>query len=54
MILCTEFIPAYSEFFKFIEKKQDKEAVRNFWNFLSDEFLGNLKDQVSKQGILGC
>lgn len=54
MISCTEFIPAYSELFKYIEKKQDKAAVLDFWNYLSDIFLVNLKEQVSKQGIRGC
>lgn len=54
MISCTEFIPAYSELFKFIEKRQDKAAVLDFWNYLSDIFLGNLKDQVVEHGILGC
>ncbi len=54
MISCTEFIPAYSELFKFIEKKQDKEAVIDFWKFLSDEFLTNLKEEVVENGLLGC
>ena len=54
MISCTEFIPAYSELFKFLEKKQDKAAVVDFWNYLSDIFLTNLKDQVIKNGIRGC
>jgi hypothetical protein len=54
MISCTEFIPAYSELFKFLEKKKDKAAVIDFWNFLSDEFLTNLKDEVVENGLLGC
>ena len=54
MISCTEFIPAYSELFKFLEKKQDKAAVTDFWKFLSDEFLTNLKDEVLENGLLGC
>lgn len=54
MIPCTEFIPAYSELFKFLEKKKDKKAVTDFWNFLSDEFLTNLKDEVVENGLLGC
>jgi len=54
MISCTEFIPAYSELFKYIEKKQDKEAVTDFWNFLSDEFLTNLQDELIENGLLGC
>ena len=27
MISCTEFIPAYSELFKFLESKSGKQAV---------------------------
>ena len=54
MISCTEFIPAYSELFKFIEEKQDKAAVMDFWEYLSDNFLTNLKEEVVKNGILGC
>jgi len=54
MISCTEFIPAYNELFKFIEQKEDKKAVTDFWNYLSDAFLTNLKDNVVKHGIRGC
>jgi hypothetical protein len=54
MISCTEFIPAYSELFKFLEKKGGRESVEDFWNWLSDHYLGNLKDLVVKNGIRGC
>ena len=54
MISCTDFIPAYSELFKFLEKKVGKEAVLDFWSYLSDNFLGNLRDLVEKNGISGC
>ena len=54
MISCTEFIPAYSELFKYIEHKADKTAVVEFWNYLSDVFLSNLKDLVVENGIQGC
>jgi hypothetical protein len=54
MISCTEFIPAYSELFKFLEEKQGKAAVIDFWNFLSDIFLTNLRDFVVLNGIRGC
>ena len=36
MISCTEFIPAYSELFKFLESKGGKQAVVDFWNYLSE------------------
>jgi len=54
MISCTEFIPAYSELFKFLESRGGKEAVLDFWNYLSDEFLGNLKSAVEQHGLRGC
>ena len=54
MISCTEFIPAYSELFKYLEKKQGKTAVVDFWNWLSDTFLTNLRDLVAENGIRGC
>ncbi len=54
MISCTEFIPAYSELFKFLEKKGGKPAVRDFWNWLADHTLTHLRDLVRKNGIRGC
>lgn len=54
MISCTEFIPAYSELFKYLESKHGKDSVIDFWNFLSDKFLTNLKDLVVENGIRGC
>ncbi len=54
MISCTEFIPAYSELFKFLEEKGGREAVLDFWNDLSDNFLTNLRDLVKEHGIRGC
>ena len=54
MISCTEFIPAYSELFKYLEKVGGKEAVIRFWEYLSDNFLGNLKSLVEQKGIRGC
>ena len=53
MISCTEFIPAYSELFKFLHRLGGKEAVEDFWNDLSDRFLGNLRDLVEENGIRG-
>ncbi|MEN6358419.1 MAG: hypothetical protein ABFD83_15200 [Armatimonadota bacterium] len=54
MISCTEFIPAYSELFKFLHEKGGEQAVNDFWNYLSDNFLGNLKDLATEHGIRGC
>lgn len=54
MISCTDFVPAYSELFKFLYKKGGEEAVNDFWCYLSDEFLGNLRELVKEHGIKGC
>ena len=54
MISCTDFIPAYSELFKYLEARGGREAVLDFWNYLSDNFLGNLKRLVEEHGIRGC
>ena len=54
MISCTEFIPAYSELFRFLHRRGGKKAVNDFWGYLSDKFLGNLKELVEKKGLRGC
>ena len=54
MISCTEFIPAYSELFKFIHAKDGKQAVVKFWEALSDAFLGNLRELAATKGAAGC
>ena len=54
MISCTEFIPAYSELFKFLEQEGGRQAVIGFWEYLSDGFLGNLRSLVESSGIRGC
>lgn len=55
MIPCAEFIAAYSELFKFLEKRGGKKAVADFWNYLSDKFLANsLRRLVERHGIRGC
>ncbi len=54
MISCTEFIPAYNELFKFLHERGGKEAVVKFWEYLSDKFLGNLRNLVEKNGLRGC
>ena len=54
MISCTEFIPAYSELFKFLDKKEGEAEVVRFWENLSDSFLGNLRDLAEKKGVAGC
>lgn len=54
MISCTEFIPAYSELFKYIEEKGGKEDVLEFWEYLSRNYLTDLKEYVRENGIAGC
>ena len=54
MISCTEFIPAYSELFKYLHDRGGKEAVVRFWESLSDDFLTNLRDLVAEKGLAGC
>ncbi|OHB55063.1 MAG: hypothetical protein A2Y12_10470 [Planctomycetes bacterium GWF2_42_9] len=54
MISCTEFIPAYSELFKFLEQKGGKAEVIRFWENLSDAFLNNLRELAAQKGLAGC
>jgi hypothetical protein len=55
MISCTEFIPAYSEGFKFIEKAGGRIALEKFWSYLSDLYLKDtLEKLVSEEGLEGC
>ncbi len=54
MISCTEFIPAYSELFKYLESKGGKQAVIDFWENLSDTFLNNLRELAAEKGLEGC
>lgn len=54
MIPCTDFIPAYSEIFSYLHSKGGSEAVHDFWDYLSGNFLGNLRDLVTHHGIRGC
>jgi len=41
MISCTEFIPLYSEFFKFLESQGGYDAVMRYWKFLSRQSIGD-------------
>jgi hypothetical protein len=55
MISCTEFIPAYSEGFKFIEYSDHREGLEKFWSYLSDLYLKDtLSKLVSEEGLEGC
>jgi hypothetical protein len=54
MISCTEFIPTYSELFKYLEEKGGFEEVLMYWESISDNFLKNLHDLAEKKGLAGC
>ena len=54
MISCTEFIPAYSELFRYLEERGGEAEVVRFWEHLSDNFLHNLRDLVAEHGLRGC
>ena len=54
MISCTEFPAAYSELFAALHRLGGQQAVLDFWNHLSESYLGKLRDLVVKHGIRGC
>jgi hypothetical protein len=55
MISCTEFIPAYSEGFKFLEKAGGRSEVERFWAELAARYLsGSLERLVVEKGLEGC
>ena len=41
MISCTEFIPLYSEFFKYLEAHGGENAVMDYWIHISDTSIGD-------------
>ena len=47
MISCTEFIPLYSELFKFLEKIGGYDAVLDYWQYISDCGIGNQQNPNS-------
>lgn len=54
MISCVEFIPAYSELFKYIEKRGGKQAVVKYWETISKDGLELLKKEATENGLRGC
>ncbi len=56
MISCTEFIPAYSELFKYIHNRDGYEEVQKFWRFLfkPDGKGIPLVNFVKKDGLKGA
>ena len=54
MICCTDFIPAYDELFKFLDKRGGHDEVVKFWEHISDVYLQNLRELVAEHGLRGC
>lgn len=55
MISCTDFIPAYSVLFQYLEDRVGKEGVVKYWEFVSDEYVQPLLgEQTAKDGLEGC
>lgn len=56
MISCTEFIPAYSELFSYLDEKFGRKEVDRFWRYLfqPDGKGIPLINHVQKEGIRGC
>lgn len=55
MLSCTEFIPAYSHLFQFIEDREGHEGVVKYWEFISDNYVADsLGKAVEEKGIEGC
>ena len=53
MISCNEFILAYSELFKELDKKYGKKDVEKLWNFFSETYCKILESYVKKDGLKG-
>lgn len=56
MISCTEFIPAYSELFSYLDQKYGRKEVDRFWEYLFAPTGDGIPliNFVKKEGIRGC
>jgi len=55
MISCTDFIPAYSEMFCYLEDNYGREEIDNYWHSMFKPGGGSpLVTFVMKEGIRGC
>ena len=54
MISCTEYIPAYSELFKFMDRRSGRQAVYDYWARFFDPKEFPLGRQVARSGLKGC
>lgn len=57
MISCTEFIPAYSALFQYLEEKRGSAEVDRYWNYLfkpTEAEPSVLEQKIAAEGIRGC
>ncbi len=56
MISCTEFIPAYSELFSYLDEKYGRQEVDRFWKYLFEPDGKGIPliRYVEREGIRGC
>lgn len=56
MISCTEFIPAYSELFCYLEETHGEEAVKKLWDYLFAPTGKGIPliNYAKKDGLRGC
>lgn len=56
MISCTEFIPAYSELFSFLDENYSHKEVENFWAYLFEPTGKGIPliNYAKKDGLRGC
>lgn len=54
MISCTEFIPAYNELFKYLDKKCGRQAVYDYWNWRFQPEQSPLYVHLVKSGFRGA
>ena len=55
MVSCTEFIPLYSELFKYLEERGGHDEVVRYWEYISDTYVADLLGkEVEGKGLRGC
>ena len=55
MISCTEFIPFYSEVFKYLESKKGRAEVDRYWDdIFSPDDMDALRQECIDHGVRGC
>lgn len=54
MISCTEFVPAYSELFKFLDKTSGRQAVYDYWDWRFQPENSPLYVHLVKSGFRGA